>query len=70
MILAECMDLIMVIVDDNVKVGDKVEIFGKNQSAIYLAKKMNLIDHKFLNLFSNRVPIVYIDHKNKFEVKY
>lgn len=69
-IVAECMDLIMVIVDDNVKVGDKVEIFGKNQSAIYLAKKMNLIDHKFLNLFSNRVPIVYIDQKNKFEVKY
>ena len=69
-IIAECMDLIMVEVDESVKIGDKVEFFGVNQSAKVLAKRLKLIDHKFLNLFSNRVPIVYADRKSRFEVKY
>lgn len=69
-IVAECMDMTMVEVDDEIKVGDKVEIFGQNQSAKELASRLKIIDHKFLNLFSNRVPIVYLDEKSLFEVKY
>lgn len=69
-IVAECMDMIMVEVDDNVAIGDEVEIFGKNQSVAEVAKRVKLIDHKFINLISNRVPVVYFEGKNRFEVKY
>ena len=69
-IVAECMDMIMIEVDDSVRIGDKVEIFGQNQTAEELACRLKIIDHKFLNLFSSRVPIVYVDEKSSFEVKY
>jgi len=69
-IVAECMDMVMIEVDDQVKIGDRVEFFGINQSASEVAKRIKIIDHKFLNLFSNRVPVVYIDGKSSFEVKY
>ena len=60
----------MVEVDDNVAIGDEVEIFGKNQSVAEVAKRVKLINHKFINLISNRVPVVYFEGKNRFEVKY
>lgn len=69
-IIAECMDMLMILVDSKVKVGDKVEIVGKNQNPSDLAKRLGIIDHKFLNLFTNRVPIIYSYSGNIFEVKY
>ena len=69
-IVAECMDMLMILVDDTIKVGNKVEIVGKNQNPSIIAKRMGIIDHKFLNLFTNRVPIIYTYSGNNFEVKY
>ena len=69
-IIAECMDMIMVLVDSKVKIGDKVEIVGKNQSIKELGSRINVSGHKFLTMFSNRVPIVYKYNKDKVEIKY
>ena len=69
-IIAECMDMIMVLVDSKVKIGDKVEIVGKNQSIKELGSRINVSGHKFLTMFSNRVPVVYKYNKDKVEIKY
>ena len=69
-IVAECMDMIMVSVDETVKIGDKVEIVGENQTINILSSRLNMVEHKTLTLFSNRVPIRYIYNENTYEVKY
>ena len=69
-IVAECMDMIMVKVDKNVKVDDDVEIIGAHQTIKDVGSKMNLSGHKFLNLFSTRVPVVYYYDDERIEVKY
>lgn len=69
-IVAECMDMIMVNVDNTVKVNDEVEIIGKNQNIKDLSIRTGLSGHKFLNLFSTRVPIVYNYDNESIEIKY
>jgi len=69
-IVAECMDMVMIEVDNTVKVNDEVEIIGVNQSVKNVASRIGLSGHKFLNLFSNRVPIVYLYNNEETEIKY
>ena len=69
-IVAECMDMIMVKIDSTVKINDIVEILGKHQSIQDVGLRMNLSAHKFLNLFSNRVPIIYQYNDEETEIKY
>lgn len=69
-IVAECMDMIMVNVDNTIKVNDIVEVVGKNQNLRDLTLRTKLSGHKFLNLFSNRVPIVYSYNGEEIEIKY
>ena len=69
-IIAECMDMIMIKVDNTVKLNDDVEIIGKHQSIKDIGSRMNLSGHKFLNLFSTRVPIIYTYNKEEIEIKY
>lgn len=69
-IVAECMDMIMVMVDDSVHVGDKVEIIGSNQSISDISKRLGIIKHKVFNLPTFRVPIVYLYNKKTYEVSY
>lgn len=69
-IVAECMDMIMVRVDKTVKVNDVVEIIGPHQSVKDLSTKTGYSGHKFLNLFSNRVPIIYSYNDEQIEIKY
>lgn len=69
-IVAECMDMIMVKVDSSVKVNDEVEIIGKHQNIKDLTIRTKLSGHKFLNLFSNRVPIIYTYNNEEIEIKY
>lgn len=69
-IISECMDMIMVKVPNNVKIGDKVEIIGKNQSIKDLCLRTNMVGHKLLNQFSNRLPVVYKYLNDSIEVKY
>lgn len=69
-IIAECMDMIMVKVDNTIKINDEVEIIGKNQSIKDVGDKMHLSAHKFLNLFTTRVPIIYTYNGEEREIKY
>ncbi|MBR5662886.1 MAG: alanine racemase [Bacilli bacterium] len=69
-IVAECMDMIMVKVNNSVNVGDEVEIIGKHQSVKDVGLKAKLSGYKFLNLFSTRVPIVYTYDDEEIEIKY
>lgn len=69
-IVGECMDMIMVEVDSNVLVGDKVEIIGENQNIKDIGIRLNVSGHKLLNMFSNRVPIIYKYNGEKIEIKY
>jgi alanine racemase len=62
-----CMDMIMVKVDDTVKLHDKVEIFGNNISIIDTSNKINSNPYRLLTSISTRVPRIYDDNT---EIKY
>ena len=59
-----CMDQMMVRVDENVKIGDRVEIFGEHMpitvSLESMAKDLDTISYEVLCLISKRVPRVYV----------
>lgn len=55
-----CMDQMMVRVDQNVKVGDKVEIFGDNISLVSMAKDLETIPYEIICLITKRVERIYI----------
>lgn len=57
-----CMDMIMIDVGSlDVKPGDKVEVIGKNQSMLSLAKKLKTIPYEIMTAFSARMHRVFID---------
>lgn len=55
-----CMDQMMVKVDENVKVGDEVEIFGEHISLASMAKDLETIPYEIICLISKRVERLYI----------
>ena len=55
-----CMDQMMVRVDESVKIGDQVEIFGDHISLESMAKDLDTISYEILCLVSKRVPRVYV----------
>lgn len=55
-----CMDQMMVRVDETVKIGDQVEIFGDHISLESMAKDLDTISYEILCLVSKRVPRVYV----------
>ena len=57
-----CMDQMMVRVDENVKIGDQVEIFGEHISLESMAKDLDTISYEVLCLISKRVPRVYVQN--------
>jgi len=56
-----CMDQCMVKVDDNVHVGDKVEIFGEHLSLARMAEELGTIAYEITCLISPRVERNYED---------
>ena len=62
-----CMDMIMVKVDDTIKLNDKVEIFGNNISIKEVANRTNSNAYHLLTGITNRVPRIYSDN---LEIKY
>lgn len=58
-----CMDMTMIDVTGigNVQPGDEVEIFGKNISIQYIAKKCNTIPYEIMTGISQRVKRVYFE---------
>ena len=55
-----CMDQTMVRVDERVKAGDKVEIFGDHISLASMAKDLETIPYEIICLISKRVERLYI----------
>lgn len=55
-----CMDQMMVRVDNRVKAGDKVEIFGEHISLASMAKDLETIPYEIICLISKRVERLYI----------
>ena len=56
-----CMDMLFVLVDSNVKVGDKVYLIKDNEHIIEIANYLDTIPYEIICLISKRVPRVYID---------
>lgn len=57
-----CMDMIMVNINNiDAKIGDTVEIFGKNQSLYSFSEQMETIPYEVLTGISKRVHRIYIE---------
>ena len=54
-----CMDQMMVRVDETVKVGDLVEIFGPHLSIVQMAKELETIPYEIMCLLTDRVERRY-----------
>lgn len=69
-IVADTMDMIMVKVDNRVKVGDKVEIFGNNIKVSEVTRRLNINAYHLFNQITNRVPRIHIRDNYEEEIKY
>ena len=69
-IVVNYMDVTSAIVDESVKPGDKVEIFGSNITPRVASRLANANVYKLITSVTNRVPRVYKDGENITEVKY
>lgn len=57
-----CMDMLMIQVDDNVKVGDEVELIGPHVTASYIAKKIDTISYEVVCSLGKRLKRKYINN--------
>ena len=64
------MDMLSVLVDESVKIDDKVEIFGETISIKEVTTKLNINSYHLFNLISNRVPRIHKDKEKEIEIKY
>lgn len=55
-----CMDMIMVKIDENVKLGDKVYIYKDIKHITYLSDYLDTIPYELLCNVSKRVPRIYV----------
>ena len=69
-IVADSMDMLMVKVDNSVKVYDKVEIFGDNITIRQVSNLNGCNSYKVFNMISNRVPRVHKKNDEYTEIKY
>jgi len=57
-----CMDMCMVdITNIDCKLGDTVQIFGKQNTVFSMAKKLNTIPYEIISSISSRVHRVYLE---------
>ncbi len=69
-IVVNYMDVTAAVVDESVKPGDKVEIFGSNITPKSASRMANANVYKLITSVTSRVPRVYKDGENITEVKY
>lgn len=62
-IVSDSMDMIMVKVDENVKTGDTVEIFGDNISINETKRRLKINGYHLFNMITTRVPRIYKEEK-------
>lgn len=69
-IVADSMDMLMVLVDETIKIKDKVEIFGDTISIRIVASRLGTNVYHLFNQISNRVPRVHIEDDDEMEIQY
>ena len=69
-IIADTMDMLMVKVDSNIKIGDKVEIFGNKIAIKEVTDRLGVNAYHLFNQITNRVPRVHIREDYEEEIKY
>lgn len=69
-IVADSMDMTMVLVDETIKIKDKVEIFGDTISIRIVASRLGTNVYHLFNQISNRVPRVHIEDEDEMEIQY
>ena len=69
-IISDAMDMLMVLVDENVKLPDKVEIFGDTISVREVTNCLGINAYHLFNLISNRVPRIHKNGADEIEIKY
>ena len=69
-IVADSMDMLMVLVDDQVKTGDKVELFGDTISVREKCRTLGCSSYHLFNYIRNRVPRIHQKGKEQTEIKY
>jgi alanine racemase len=60
----------MVLVDELVKIEDKVEIFGDNISIREASNRLGVNAYHLFNQISTRVPIIHKKNNEQIEIKY
>ena len=61
-----CMDACFIKIDDTIKVGDEVTLFGGIITIDDVARRLNTINYEVITSISSRVPRVYItSHKGE-----
>lgn len=61
-----CMDQLMIEVNQDCRLGDEVELFGKHVSLLKLAEKNHLTVYEYLTLLSDRLLRIYKDGSKQF----
>ena len=69
-IIVNYMDITAIIVDNEINVGDKVEIFGDNISIRKASRLAGVNVYKLITSITNRVPRVYMYKDKKKEIYY
>lgn len=63
-IISDSMDMLMVLVDKKVKIGDKVEIIGPHIPIKSVTNLLNTNSYHLFNMITNRVPRIYENNKD------
>ncbi len=69
-IVSETMDMLMVLVDDKVKINDQVEIFGNHISLNEVMRTLNTNSYHLFNMITTRVVRIHQEKGKEKIVKY
>lgn len=69
-IIGDTMDMIMVLVDNKITEGMKVEIFGENITINEVTKNIGQNAYHLFNMIQNRVPRIHKTKEENDEIKY
>lgn len=70
LIVADCMDMILVFSQTKYQVGEHVEIFGDNIPIFEVTNRLGINAYHLFNQISNRVTTVHVLGNEKEEIKY
>ena len=69
-IVADSMDMLMILTDTKMEIGTKVEIFGNTIPISEVTTRLNTNAYHLFNQIQNRVPRVHKNHEDLEETNY